>query len=91
MNKVAVTELSRSLPDFINRAAYRGEEFLITRGGKPVAALSPVPTGVRVKDLARVFENLPHQANEDLDASSADLDDARKVGNVPIRDPWQSS
>ena len=43
----------------VNRVTWRGEEFIITRGGKPVAALSPLPSSVRVGDLGKVLAALP--------------------------------
>jgi hypothetical protein len=36
MKAITVTELSRGLSDFINRANYRAETFVILRGGKAV-------------------------------------------------------
>ena len=59
MQEVTVTELSRGLSEFINRATYLGETFLIVRAGKPVAHLAPIPAGARVKDLHAIFDPLP--------------------------------
>ena len=91
MSKITITELSRGLSDFINRATYRQEEFLIMRGGKPVATLSPVPAGVRGQDLERTLAGMPSLAPEDLSAFEDDLEEARKAGNEPLTDPWPSS
>ena len=91
MSEVTVTDLARNLSEFLNRATYRREEFVITRGGKPVATLSPVPSGVRISDLERVLCGLPDLAPGDLAGMASDLVDARKVGNDPTSDPWPSS
>ncbi|MFT5465309.1 MAG: antitoxin (DNA-binding transcriptional repressor) of toxin-antitoxin stability system [Verrucomicrobiales bacterium] len=90
MTEVSVTELARGLSDFINRATYRHEEFLIIRGGKPVAALSPVPTGSRVSDLETVLSELPSLAIDDLSAFDSDVAGARDHLNDDVTDPWQS-
>ncbi len=70
---MTVTELARSLSDFVNRATYRKEELLITHGGKPVAALSPAPTGVRTRALAVTFTNLSRLPGGDIKCLKNDL------------------
>ncbi len=90
MKKVTTTELARGLSDFINRATYRKEEFLITRGGKPVATLSPAPTGVRVRDLADTLAGLPSLETDDIERMNEDLSEVREYGNQPLKDPWES-
>ena len=42
---ITATELARGLSDILNRVRYRGERFIVERGGEPVAVLEPV--GVR--------------------------------------------
>ena len=91
MNEVTVTELARGLSEFINRATYRREEFLITRGGKPVAALSPIPSGVRISDLERTLAGLPQLSPEDVIEFESDLARLRYAHNEPVPDPWPSS
>jgi len=39
---ISVTDAARNLSDLINRVVYRGEEFLVQRGGEPVCRISPV-------------------------------------------------
>ncbi len=90
MKKVTTTELARCLSDFINRATYRKEEFLITRGGKPVAALSPAPTGVRVRDLADTLASLPSLESDDIERMNEDLSEIRKYGSQPLTDSRES-
>jgi antitoxin (DNA-binding transcriptional repressor) of toxin-antitoxin stability system len=90
MKEITVTELSRGLSDFINRASYRGETFVIMRGGKAVAQITPAPAGARVRDLAAIFGALPPLDTSDLDAFARDLDGAREAMNEPVRDAWGS-
>lgn len=88
MSEVTVTELARGLSDFINRATYRREEFVIMRNGKPVATLSPVPTGIRVSDLERTLSDFPALPSEDLASFESDLAAARDANNEPVTDSW---
>jgi prevent-host-death family protein len=90
MTEITVTELARQLSDFVNRVTWRGEEFVITRGGKPIAALSPVPSSVRVGDLGDVLSALPSLTDNDLDDFEATTTQARKAHNDKLVDPWQS-
>ncbi len=39
---ISATEAARNLSDLINRVVYRGEQFLVQRGGEPVCRISPV-------------------------------------------------
>ena len=59
---VNITEVLRNFSDYINRVAYRGERFILVRGGKPVAELSPVPSGTRLGDLPSLLASLPDPA-----------------------------
>jgi antitoxin (DNA-binding transcriptional repressor) of toxin-antitoxin stability system len=87
----SVTDVLRNFSDYINRVAYRGEGFVLIRGGKAVAELSPVPAGTRLADFPALLESLPHLPDEDLDAFASDLDRGRKEGG-PQDDgnPWES-
>ena len=90
MNEITITELSRNLSDFINRATYRGESFSIIRGGKAVAQITPAPTGARVNDLAHIFAALPGLDANDVDRFEKDLDAIRAASNEPVRTAWDS-
>ena len=59
--QLTATELARNLSDVLNRVHYGGEQFLITRNGKPIATLTPptresLPT---VGDLLETIRDLP--------------------------------
>ncbi|MGC8724875.1 MAG: type II toxin-antitoxin system Phd/YefM family antitoxin [Acidobacteriota bacterium] len=60
MIKVTVGKLKTDMADTLNKAAFRGERFLIERRGKPVAALVPL------EDL-KILE----EAEDRLDAQEA--------------------
>jgi prevent-host-death family protein len=86
---ITVTEASRNFSDLVNRVAYRSKTAVLTRGGKPVARMSPIraeeTTGL---DVARKVRSRVRMPKDEADAYAADLKDARSVGNKPQRDPW---
>ena len=86
-----VTDLMRNFADYVNRVAYRGEHFVLLRGGRPVAELSPTPVGGRLRDLPQLMGSLPQLEareaamwGEELEAARADLE------MLPPEDAWES-
>ncbi len=58
---ISATDAARNFADVVNRVRYRGEEFVIEKGGEAVARLSPigVPRAAgTVGDLMRLVEAL---------------------------------
>lgn len=57
---LSATQAARTFSDLLNRVRYRGEAFVIERGGEPVCEISPVKlprfTGA---DLAALLRSLP--------------------------------
>lgn len=87
--ETTVTELLRNFSDYISRVMYRGERFVVTRGGKPVAELSPLPLGTRLGDLPTLLESIPRLEPEDAGSFAEDLAEARReLGARPPGDPW---
>ena len=91
---VSVTELVRHFADYVNRVAYRGERFRLTRGGKLVAELGPVAGGTRecsLMELPALVATLPSLSEDEAARFSADLDEVcRDLTSLPPRDPWTS-
>jgi antitoxin (DNA-binding transcriptional repressor) of toxin-antitoxin stability system len=90
--KITVTHAARNLSDVVNRAAYRGEQFLLIKGKKPVAQLGPVMSGKKLRDLPETLAGLPKMmSQEELTAFKQDLHQAKKsVRKESLRDPWAS-
>lgn len=87
----SVTDVIRNFADYVNRVAYRREHFILVRGGKAVAELSPVPAGTRLGDLPGLLESLPRLSAEEAEAFAEDLERARSEleAHAP-EDPWES-
>jgi antitoxin (DNA-binding transcriptional repressor) of toxin-antitoxin stability system len=61
-SRIRATQAVRSFSDILNRVRYRGETFVIERGGEPVCRLTPVesaPVRFTGKDLVQLLEKLP--------------------------------
>lgn len=88
MEQVSVTQAARGLSDLLNRAAYQGASFELTRGGRRIARLVPAGPSetVKVSELNAIFARLP-KLDDDADAFERDIADAQSV-LVPDRDPW---
>jgi len=58
--KLSATEASRNFSEIINRVRYRGESFIVERGGEPVCEIRPAaPPRFTVTDLAELMNGLP--------------------------------
>ena len=90
--RASVTEVLHNFSYYINRVYYRGERFVLTRGGKDVAELAPAPpTGRRLAELPDVLESLPHLGSDEAARLAEDLASGRTAsGGGPAPDPWAS-
>jgi prevent-host-death family protein len=88
---ISVTEAVRNFADFINRVAYRGEHFVLERGGRPVARLVPVPQAGRLGDLPDLMASVPGLTPDDAEAFARDMEDASsQLPPLAGVDPWES-
>lgn len=87
---LTVTEAVRHFSEYINRAAYRHERFILVKGKKPVAELKPLPSGRTLGDLSNLLASLPSLTRKEADAFSADILNIRQcLHNEGLRDPWE--
>ena len=75
---VTVTEVVRNFSEYINRIAYRHENFILVKGKKPVAELKPLPLGRTLADLPEMLASLPSLTRDEAEAFSADILHARE-------------
>ena len=88
---VSVTEAVRNFSDYINRIAYRGEHFVLTKGNKMVAEIRPVPSGKFLGELPNLLESLPSLEVQDIKQFEEGIKEYRIRGNKSeVRDPWDS-
>ena len=88
---VSVTDAHRNFSDYVNRVAYRGERFVLIRGGRPVAELAPVPHGLRLAELGAVLESLPRLTADEAASFAEDLAASRaELEATDLGDPWES-
>lgn len=58
--RISATEAARNLSDIINRIRYRGDEFIVERGGEAVCRIVPtMPSYVTGHDLKKAFAAIP--------------------------------
>ncbi len=87
---LTVTEMARRFAEYINRVAYRGERFILTRGNKPIAEIRPLPRGVKGSDLLRILKSGPHLSPEDAEQFGKDIEESRdRLNRIGVRDPWE--
>jgi len=88
VERISVTQATRQFPALLNRVFYQGASFELEQNNEVVARLMPVnaPVKVQVKDLDRLFAELP-----DLQEDAADFaNDVEAVRNeLPKeQEPW---
>lgn len=58
--RVSATEASRNFSELLNRVLYRGETFIVERGGEPICELRPAaPMLFTGADLVTLLRSLP--------------------------------
>jgi antitoxin (DNA-binding transcriptional repressor) of toxin-antitoxin stability system len=50
-SQISATRAAREFSDLLNRVTYRGEAFVVRRGGRPVCRVPPVHTQARPRLL----------------------------------------
>ena len=84
--RISATEAARNFSELLNRVRYRGESFVIERGGVPVGELRPVaPPRFTGADLLALFSSLPEVDREYLDTVERAV---RAQPQVP-ESPWE--
>ncbi len=83
--RITATEAARTFSTLLNRVRFRGEDFVVVRGGEEVCRIGPVaPVACTVAELSRVLGGLPRLDDEYLDA----VERAVKRQPRAPRSPW---
>lgn len=74
-----VTEVARNLSEILGRVRFKGERFVVLRGGKPVAELRPTAAApaARAADLPAILADLPRLDPGDAEQFARDLEAVR--------------
>jgi hypothetical protein len=84
--KIRPTEAARRFSDVVNRFRYRGEAFLVVRGGEEMCRIAPAaPPERTVRDLVQLLRAAPRP---DAGYSQAVRAAIRRQGRLP-RSPWR--
>lgn len=86
--KISATDAARSFSDVVARVHYRGEEFVVEKGGEAVCRISPVGQGAAkstIADLLQLLETMPP-----IDDGYREIvrELTRKQPKLP-RSPWE--
>ena len=86
---ISLTDAARNFADYVNRAYYQNESFVLTKNGVPFARLVPARQPVcRGSDLAAALKSVVLSEAE-ARAWNRDLKAARKKLNPPP-DKWRA-
>ena len=86
---LTTTEFARNHAEYLNRVAYRGESFVITRGKRQIAEVRPVQPSVQRKDIGEVWAKIPHLDPEEAEAFARDLEEIQRLGNQLPVNRWE--
>jgi len=84
---ISVTEASRNFADIINRARFKREEFILEKGGVPVATITPHPASLTAGELALILPTFPRMGIEEAELYARDVRAIRKKQTLPDN-PW---
>lgn len=78
---ITATAAARTLSDLLSRVHYRGESFIVERGGEAVCRIVPAgPRRATVADLLRALESAPRPDGDYLDTVAAVVKQQPKAG-----------
>jgi len=59
-SRISATDAVRNFSELMNRIRYRGESFIVERGGKPICEILPArPPKFTGAELAKLLRSLP--------------------------------
>lgn len=86
---ITAMKARQNLGELLNRVSLRHDEFIIERGGKPMAAVIPIDRLEQIKAGARLFlaqaVGRSHEANKDARVDADALADEAKHRSRPKR------
>ena len=86
--KISATEAARSFSDVVSRVHYRGEEFVVEKGGEAMCKISPVGQGATKSTIADLLAVLADAPAPDQGFRDLVLEVARRQPKAP-KSPWE--
>ena len=89
---ISATEAVRKFSEILNSIKYRGEHYVIVRGGKPVASLLPVETVPKEKTLGELRELLKKipVLGDEAERFNKDIEEIiRSQPSMPEKSKWE--
>ena len=90
--RISATRAVRDFSDVLNTIKFKGARYIIERGGKPVASMTPIDEEKDLKtlgELKSILKDLP-RLNEEIDSFVADLDGIRQhQPAITMGDLWE--
>lgn len=85
-SRISASEAVRGFSELMNRVRYRGESFIVERGGKPICEILPAkPPKFSGAELATLLRSLPKPDEEYL----AVVDDLLTKQPMVAESGWQ--
>lgn len=80
MERISTAEARRNMADVVNRAAYGGERFVVTRHGRELAAIVPLDDANLLERVRRFLEDREWEAalREVTEAGTVPWEEARR-------------
>jgi antitoxin (DNA-binding transcriptional repressor) of toxin-antitoxin stability system len=86
--RISATEAARSFSDVVARVHYRGEEYVVEKGGEAVCKISPVGQGATKSTIADLLTVLDAMPSLDDGYRQAVRDAIKKQPKTP-KSPWE--
>ena len=90
--RISATRAVRDFSEVLNTIKFKGFQYIIERGGKPIASMRSVDEKIdpmTLEDLMVLLKKLP-RLEEELDAFASDLEEiSRNQPLMSTRDPWE--
>lgn len=85
-HRVTATEAAKKFSDILNRVAYKGDSFVVERGGKPICEITPArPAHFTGKDFVEMLKSAPPPD----DAYFDDVEKIIKKRQLVAPSPWR--
>lgn len=89
---IMATEAVRKFSELLNTIKFKGEHYIIERGGKPVAYMGPIDGVMKtrdLRDLKNIIKTLPRLGDE-IDSFSSNLEEiVKSQPSLPKALKWE--